>query len=80
MKKFNDAQMEKIKTAVETSPVWEQLNAQVKRLYQQHNRIPTDEEYQTVRTMILCKVALEDKNVMKVLSDCTWEALRAGAV
>jgi len=80
MKKFTDAQMEKIKTAVETSPVWEQLNARVKRLYQQHNRIPTDEEYQAVRTMILCKVALEDKNVMKALSDCTWEALRGGAV
>jgi len=80
MTKFNDTQMERIKKAVEASPVWKQLNAQVKRLYRQHNRIPTDEEYQAVRTMILCKVALEDKNVMKALSDCTWEALRAGAV
>lgn len=80
MKKFNDAQMEKIKTAVEASQIWEQLNTQVKRLYRQHNRIPTDEEYQAVRTMILCKVALEDKNVMKALSDCIWETLRAGAV
>lgn len=80
MKKFNDAQMEKIKKAVEASPVWEQLNTQVKRLYQQHNRIPSDEEYQAVRTMILCKVALEDKNVMKTLINCTWEILRNGAV
>lgn len=80
MQSFNSEQMEKIKNAFEKSPIWAEVNAQVKRLYEQYNRIPTDEEYQAVRTMILCKVALEDKNVMKALSDCTWEALRAGAV
>ena len=80
MQKFNSEQMGKIKNAFEKSPIWAEVNAQVKRLYQQYNRIPTDEEYQAVRTMILCKVALEDKNVMEALSDCIWEALRAGAV
>lgn len=80
MYQFTDKQMEQIQKVIESSPKWAEINAKVKALYQQFNRIPSDEEYQAVRTMIICKTALEDENVMKVLSDCTWEVLQAEAI
>jgi hypothetical protein len=73
---FTPQQMELIKQTTEGSKVWQEINAKVKALYEKHNRIPSDEEYQALRTMIFCKAVLEDKNLMKVMADSTWEALQ----
>lgn len=73
---FNNEQWNKIGKAFEDSPIWESLNEGIKKVYEQHNRIPTDEEYQHIRTMLICKTIMEDSDVMGTMARCTWEALR----
>lgn len=68
--------MNRIETAVNGSPIWKQLNDKCKELYAQYDRTPTEEEYQALRTMLVCKVALDDPQVMKVFADCTFEVLK----
>lgn len=72
---YSADQMDRIRAAVESSPAWKMINNKVKSIYAQYNRIPSDEEYQAVREMILYKTIIEDSNVMQTLSDCTKEVL-----
>lgn len=61
---------------VEKSPLWKKLNEGVKKLYEDNNRVPSEEEYQSLRNMLVCKVMLEDKNVKEAIAKATYDELR----
>ena len=73
---FTENQMEQIKSSVNGSAIWADINQRVKALYEKANRVPSDEEYQAVRTMIFCKAVSEDKELFKTLSDNVWQTLQ----
>lgn len=62
--------------AVEQSQLWKTLNSSVKALYEKENRIPSSEEYQALRTMLICKVMLVDENVKAVAGRAMWNELQ----
>lgn len=76
--KFTEKHWQEIAKAFEESPVWVELNKKVGGLYEKFNRLPSDEEYQAVRTAIMCKTILEDDKVMQTMAKCTWEVLQKG--
>lgn len=61
--------------AIEGSDVWLMLNSKCKAVYEQQNRIPTDEEYQALRNVLICKTMLEDETVLKMVQDYTFSQL-----
>lgn len=65
-----------VQKAIENSPVWLKLNAEVKALYEANNRVPSEEEYTALRTMLICRTMLDDENVRRAVSDDVWEQLQ----
>lgn len=76
MPNLTNNQMDQIESITEGSKVWQETNAKIKAMYIKAGRKPTDQEYQALRTMIFCKTVLEDKEVMKTLSNSIWEQLQ----
>lgn len=66
-----------VQKAIEQSPVWLELNAKVKAKYEEFGVVPSSEEYQAVRTMLICRTILDDENVRRVVSDDVWEQLQS---
>lgn len=67
--------MNNIIKAIENSPVWEDLNNRCKDIYKKNNRMPSEEEYQALRNILICKTMLEDKEVMKEMAKYTYKEL-----
>ena len=63
-------------TAVQESPLFIKLNADIKKMYEDNNKIPSEEEYQALRNMIICKVMLDDKEVKEKIARATYNELR----
>lgn len=62
--------------AVQESPLFAKLNADMKKIYKDNNKVPSEEEYQLVRNMIICKVMLDDKEVKEKIARATYDELR----
>lgn len=45
--------------AIEGSQVWIDINKRIEAIYEKENRIPSEEEYQTLRNMMICKTIME---------------------
>ncbi len=60
----------------EGSELWKEVNQKAKNLYEAHNRIPSEEEYQALRNVLICKVVLEDKEVFNKVAELTYNELR----
>lgn len=63
--------------AVQASPLWVALNQKAKEMYEQTNRIPCEEEYTALRTMLICKVMLEDPSVQEVACQSMYAEFNA---
>ena len=63
--------------AVEQSKLWKVLNASAKSLYEKENRIPSKEEYQALRSVLICKVLLTDEKVKSIACQAMWKELQA---
>ena len=59
--------------AIEQSELWKQLNATCKKVYEQENRRPSDEEYQALRNMLIAKVIKDDPSVRTMMMQEIWE-------
>jgi hypothetical protein len=59
--------------AIEQSELWKQLNATCKKVYEQENRRPSDEEYQALRNMLIAKVIKDDPSVRAMMMQEIWE-------
>lgn len=59
--------------AIEQSELWKQLNATCKKVYEQENRRPSDEEYQALRNMLIAKVIKDDSTVREMMMKEIWE-------
>lgn len=62
-------------TSIENSPIWKDLNDRCKKVYEAHNRVPSKEEYQALRNVLICKVILEDSEVRNLTADCIYSEL-----
>lgn len=62
--------------AIQESPLFTKLNADIKKMYEDNNKIPSEEEYQALRNMIICKVMLDDKEVKEKIAKTTYDELR----
>lgn len=67
--------MDNIIKAIENSPIWEDLNNRCKDIYKKNNRMPSEEEYQALRNILICKTMLEDKEAMKEMAKYTYKEL-----
>ena len=45
------------------------------KLKAEHNRIPSEEEYQALRNILICKVMLEDPKVYEIIAEYTYKEL-----
>lgn len=63
---------ENVMKAVQDSPLWKKVNEDAKALYLAHGRNPSDEEYQALRTMLICKVMLEDPTIQDVACEAMY--------
>lgn len=61
---------------IEKSELWERLNNKCREMYQSHNRAPSDEEYQALRNILICKVMMEDPEVCEMMARFVWEELQ----
>ena len=61
---------------IEKSELWERLNNKCREMYQSYNRTPSDEEYQALRNILICKVMLEDPEIKEMMCQYTWEELQ----
>ena len=68
---------DKVTKIIEGSPLWKELNERAKAIYAQHDRTPGNEEYQTLRKILVDKVILEDPKVFKAVADLTFEEVYA---
>lgn len=71
---FDNKQMQIIEKAINGSEFWRNINARVKAVYEKENKIPSDEEYQALRTVLVCKTMLEDKEVFETVSSLMAKA------
>lgn len=74
---MNEKQMQAIEQALNNSEMFKSLNESIKALYIKENREPTAEEYEALRTILICKVMLDDEAVHQIVSDEVWNALQA---
>lgn len=65
--------MENIIGLIEQSPLWKALNEKARALYEDHGRTPTEEEYQALRNIIICKVMLEEPQIREVMAEKAYE-------
>ena len=68
--------IDKIIESIENSPIWEELNNKCKAMYEQHNKVPSEKEYQALRNILIYKVMLEDTNVYNMLLEFVWKSLQ----
>ena len=68
-------QMDRIEKHITNSPYWERLNKTCKEAYKAAGKTPSEKEYQSLRSIIICKVIMEDQQVRKNLSSEVWEVL-----
>lgn len=61
--------------AISNSEYFKRLNAVAKATYEKENRRPSDEEYQTLRNILICKTMLEDEAVKHMVSQSVWNEL-----
>ena len=73
--KLTEEQMNTIENEINKSPLWHKLNESCKKEYEKANIIPSKEEYQALRNILICKVIMEDQQVRKNLSSEVWEVL-----
>lgn len=64
---------------IEKSPLWAELNAKAKAAYEEHNRVPSDEEHEALRNIIICRVMLEEPAIREVMARETYEHFRKEA-
>ena len=65
MMNIKEEMIQKIIKNIEGSELWIELNERVKKVYEAYGRIPSEEEYQMTRNMIICKVIMDDENILK---------------
>lgn len=61
---------------IEKSELWERLNNKCKAMYGAYNRVPSEEEYQALRNILISKVMLEDPEIFEMMAKFTWEELQ----
>jgi hypothetical protein len=66
---MDEKQMKIIETAINGSELWIKLNELAKSAYEKFARVPSEEEYQTLRNVLICKVILEDKEVFNLVCE-----------
>lgn len=66
--------MGKIIELINGSDLFKRLNERCKNLYEQSSREPSEEEYQTLRNMLICKTMLEDEKLFQEISQQVWKA------
>ncbi len=74
--KMTNEQMNSIESAINNHPYWIQLNSISKSLYEKAGKIPTKEEYQALRNVLICKVLLEVPEIQKTICNEVWNALQ----
>lgn len=47
--------------AIEESPIWLDLNTRIENIYKSFGRTPTEEEYQILRNIMICKTIINLK-------------------
>lgn len=73
---MDNINVESIIKHIEGSPLWERLNATCKAHYEAHNRVPSEEEYQALRNVLICQVMLSDPKVKEMMCEFTWQELQ----
>lgn len=69
--------MNKIEKAINNSPLWLEINAKAKAMYEESGREPSEEEYQALRNVLIFKTIKDDPNVLKLYQDMVWEDLQS---
>lgn len=67
---------DKIIEMIEQSELWIRLNETCKKMYEAEGRIPSEEEYQALRNILIFKVMQADKSISEELSKQVWESLQ----
>jgi hypothetical protein len=62
-------------TSIENSPIWKDLNDRCKKVYEEQNRVPSKEEYQALRNVLICKVILDDSKVHSLTAGYVYSKL-----
>lgn len=61
---------------IEKSELWGRLNKKCMAMYEKEKRVPSEEEYQALRNMLISKVMMEDPEVSEMMAKFTWEELQ----
>ena len=70
---------ENVVKAIESSPLWKELNEKAKAVVEKENRVPTEAEYASLRKFLMNIVMLQDENVKQVVTKELYEKFRAEA-
>lgn len=70
---------DKVIGMIQQSPLWAELNAKAKVLYEKHGRTPSEEEYEALRNIIICRVMIEEPAIREVMARETYEYFRKEA-
>ena len=73
--KLTTEQMDRIEQEINKSPLWHDLNKTCKEAYKAAGKTPSEKEYEALRSIIICKVIMEDQQVRKNLFSEVWEVL-----
>ena len=73
--KLTAEQMDRIEQEINKSPLWHDLNKACKKEYEKVGKVPSKEEYQSLRNILICKVIMSDLEVRKALSNEIWAIL-----
>jgi triphosphoribosyl-dephospho-CoA synthetase len=68
MKNFTD----EVVSIIESTEMWKSLNTTCKQMYEKENRIPSTEEYQALRNMLIMKVIMETPEIMELMAKETF--------
>ena len=64
---MNNVTIKDVVQAIKKSFVWKDLNNKYKQAYKKNDRVPSNEEYQILRNVLISKVILEDPKVHKIM-------------
>jgi methionine salvage enolase-phosphatase E1 len=65
----------KLQEAINKSELWQEINAKAKAMYEAAGIIPSEEEYQALRNVLIFKTIKDDASVLKLYQDMVWQEL-----
>ena len=68
--------LEKLGEKISNSEYFKYLNKSTKNMCEEKNVTLTEEQYQSFKSLMICKTILEDEEVFNMVSEEVWQELK----